>query len=174
MQSTHEPVQLRYAGDPILSAIADPIVTEDRPQLEKWLRQMEVVMAEEGGAGLAAPQIGLSKRLFIARDPFSGELKAFINPEMLIQLGDSVQTWYEGCLSVPGYQGKVSRPYKISIEYYGSELEFHKEEFTGPIAGIIAHEYDHLQGILYLSRIENINTDLRSLHSIPIKNGVKV
>ena len=105
------------------------------------------------GVGLAAPQIGMMRRMFVA-EPEEGEIYCFVNPEIVYVDGE--QECVEGCLSVPGYQGVVIRPEKIRIkglDYNGEEQEY---EFEGFHANVMCHEFDHLEGVLYIDKANNV------------------
>jgi peptide deformylase len=110
-------------------------------------------MHDAMGVGLAAPQIGMMRRMFVA-EPEEGEIYCFVNPEIIYVEGE--QECIEGCLSVPGYQGVVIRPEKIRIkglDYNGEEQEY---EFEGFHANVMLHEFDHLEGILYVDKANNV------------------
>ena len=140
-------------GDEILSKVCKP-VKEITPHIKEVMDDMIETMNKADGVGIAAPQIGIMKRFFIAM-PFADledeELKNkiyyVINPE--ITLKEGLQESIEGCLSVPGYMGVVDRPEKIRIKYTDIDGAEHEDEFTGFAATVFCHEYDHLDGILY-------------------------
>lgn len=112
-----------------------------------------------GGVGLAAPQVGVMKRMFVTRPNLEvpEEIFTYINPEIISEEGEQLCT--EGCLSVPGYMGIVKRPKKIRIKYQDLEGGWHEDEYEDFNADIICHEYDHLQGIIYTSRADRIMTE---------------
>jgi len=118
--------------------------------------------------GIAAPQIAASYRLFIvasrpnARYPHAPEMQptAMINPRIIANSSEMVKGW-EGCLSVPGVRGLVPRYQTIQIEYTDRNGNLQKQELTDFIARIFQHEYDHLEGLVFLDRVEN-NRDLIS------------
>ena len=136
------------------------IVTEEDPILRKKCREVDKVedrirtilddmvetMKDANGVGLAAPQIGMMRRMFVA-EPQPGELYYFVNPQIVSKEG--LQESEEGCLSLPGYVGLVDRPEKIVIK--GLDREGNPQEFAleGFPAIVMCHEYDHLDGILY-------------------------
>lgn len=135
-------------------------IDENFPELKKLISQMYESMYESKGVGLAAPQIGFSIRLFIIdATPYSAEIKehenlsrVFINPKIISETGND---WFfnEGCLSVPGINEDVCRKDTVELEYYDENFVFHKEIFTGIFGRIIQHEYDHLEGILFVDRL---------------------
>ncbi len=135
-------------------------ISPDYPELEQLIADMYETMYAASGVGLAAPQIGLSIRLFIvdgsAMEPaedqgeesLEGFKQIFINPEMLEESGDSWQ-FEEGCLSIPGLREPVSREPRIKLRYQDENFETYEREFFGVRARIIQHEYDHLEGVLF-------------------------
>ena len=140
-------------GDEILSKKCKP-VKEITPHVLQVMDDMVETMMKADGVGIAAPQIGIMKRFFIAM-PFADQddeeikdkLYYVINPEITLREGSQEST--EGCLSVPGYMGVVERPEKIRIKFTDREGNPQEEEFEGFAATVFCHEYDHLEGILY-------------------------
>ena len=128
-------------------------VTEVNERIKTTMEDMLETMRAEMGVGIAAPQVGIMRRMFIA-EPEPGRVYYMINPEILEQSGS--QTGDEGCLSVPGMIGTVERPDYIKIralDINGAEQVY---EFSGFDARVMCHEYDHLDGILYIDKAENI------------------
>lgn len=128
-------------------------VTEVNERIKTTMEDMLETMRAEMGVGIAAPQVGIMRRMFIA-EPEPGRVYYMINPEILEQSGS--QTCDEGCLSVPGMIGTVERPDYIKIralDINGAEQVY---EFSGFDARVMCHEYDHLDGILYIDKAENI------------------
>ena len=128
-------------------------VTEVNERIKTTMEDMLETMRAEMGVGIAAPQVGIMRRMFIA-EPEPGRVYYMINPEILEQSGS--QTGDEGCLSVPGMLGTVERPDYIKIralDINGAEQVY---EFSGFDARVMCHEYDHLDGILYIDKAENI------------------
>lgn len=111
------------------------------------------------GVGLAAPQIGEPRRLFVTKPRKNSVIRVFINPQITSrspELTDGVperDNKLEGCLSIPGIWGRVRRAQKITLRYWNESGTSHEEEFTGFLATIIQHETDHLNGILYTQRV---------------------
>lgn len=157
-------------GDPVLKKRAEDI-TKDYPKLDKLIDDMFETMHRANGVGLAAPQIGKSIRLFVVdATPFvedgeedeeglKGFKKVFINPEIL---EESEEEWKfeEGCLSIPGIRGEVSRPEEITIRYMDENFKEYEETFDGLKARIIQHEYDHLEGILFTEHLSAFKRNL--------------
>lgn len=130
-------------------------VSEITDRIKLTLEDMLETMREEMGVGIAAPQIGVMRRMFIA-EPEPGRVYYMINPEILEQSGS--QTDDEGCLSVPGMIGTVERPQKIKIQAMDLNGDTQVYEFEDFDARVMCHEYDHLEGILYIDKAENIRS----------------
>ena len=152
-------------GDPILLQVAAPVVEFDTPALRALLVDMHDTMQSLNGAGLAAPQIGVSLQVVIfgvgsnPRYPQAEEVPytVLINPQ-LEPVGDETEDGWEGCLSVPGMRGLVPRYKKLryrGVDEHGAPIDRTVENFH---ARVVQHEVDHLLGILYPMRI----ADLRS------------
>ncbi|WP_423127798.1 peptide deformylase [Gaoshiqia sp. Z1-71] len=143
-------------GEPLLRKVAEPI-NNDFQGLKELIDDMYETMYHSDGVGLAAPQIGKSLRIFVidatpAADDepeLEGFKKAFINPEIVERRGDE---WMmnEGCLSLPEIREDVSRPEFVRIKYLDENLVEHIEEYGGFAARVIQHEYDHLDGKLFI------------------------
>lgn len=147
--------------NPILRQKSHPIT--DNGEAKELVKKLEEAIGRKEGAvvgvGLAAIQIGIPKRVFIAYSKSSKKFLSFINPEIVwyskrknTGIPDS-KNKFEGCLSVPGKWGLVSRPKKIKIIYQTPEGQKMTRSFSGQTATIIQHEYDHLDGILFIDRI---------------------
>lgn len=151
-------------GDPVLRKEAADIPKDTDLDLRQLVDNMFETMYKASGVGLAAPQVGLSVRLFVVDgtpiidgeeedsedfDPsLVGFKKAFINPEILEEDGEE-WAYEEGCLSIPGIRSDVSRPERVKIQYYDLDWNLHVEEYDGIAARIIQHEYDHIEGVLF-------------------------
>ena len=139
-------------GDPILRKVCRP-VGEVTPRIQMILDDMVETMRDANGVGLAAPQVGIMRRRFVA-EPEPARVYIFVDPEMVTLEGE--QEGNEGCLSVPGYVGTVKRPEKIVIrgkDRYGKEKEY---TFEGFDAVVMCHEFDHLEGILYTDKATEV------------------
>lgn len=149
-------------GSPVLRQIAKDISPE-YPGLDALLPEMWKMMEQADGVGLAAPQIGLSIRLFVVdASAFEenypeahGFRKCFINAHILERFGEDF-VFSEGCLSVPGIHEKVTRPSSIRMRYMDEDFVEHEEVFSGINARVIQHEYDHLEGKLFIDHISPI------------------
>lgn len=140
-------------GDEILARKCKP-VREITPHIKQVMEDMVETMLKAEGVGIAAPQVGIMKRFFIAMPHVDAEdeetrnkIYFMVNPE--ITYTEGTQESSEGCLSVPGYMGLVDRPMKIRIKAQDLEGEEHEYEFEGFEATVFCHENDHLDGILY-------------------------
>ena len=122
-------------------------------RIKLTLEDMLETMREEMGVGIAAPQVGVMRRMFIA-EPEPGRVYIMINPVMLEQSGSQLDD--EGCLSVPGKIGTVERPYYIKMEALDINGEKQVYEFSDFDARVMCHEYDHLDGILYIDKALNL------------------
>lgn len=133
------------------------------PELEKLIEDMFETMYRASGVGLAAPQINLPiSVLVIDADPFKenypegeGFKRAMINPEIL-EIGGEPWAFEEGCLSLPGIHENVTRPANVKVRYYDEKFVQHEEDLSGICARVFQHEYDHLQGKVFVDRISNI------------------
>lgn len=145
-------------GDPILRKKAEPI-TKEYDDLKTVIQNMFETMYHSDGVGLAAPQVGLSIRLFVIdsntddKDEPAGIKKAFINPEILKKWGDE-WSMNEGCLSLPEIREDVFRPETIRIRYMDEDFNEHEEEYSGFTSRVIQHEYDHLEGIMFIDYLK--------------------
>ena len=143
--------------EPALHKTCRPVTSFDA-KLHKLLDDMQETLIESGGVGLAAPQVGILRRVFLVDVGVEeNEIVEFINPEIIETDGE--QTGPEGCLSVPGKYGLVTRPYYAKVraqDRYGEWFEAEGEELIGRC---FCHEYDHLDGILYTEIMERFLTD---------------
>jgi peptide deformylase len=143
---------VRTIGDPILNK-KSKMVKEITPKIDILIEDMLDTMYEEGGVGLAAPQIGMLKRLVtIDVSPEGDSPLILINPVILETSGE--QTGAEGCLSVPGKTGIVTRPNYVKVEAYNQNMEKVIIEGEELLARALCHEIDHLEGELYVDKIE--------------------
>lgn len=132
-------------------------VKEITPHIVETMNDMLETMRSKDGVGIAGPQVGVMRRMFIA-EPARGEVYYMINPEILEQSGSEWGS--EGCLSVPGYIGDVERPSHIKIKALDLEGNEQVYELDGFSARVMCHEYDHLEGILYTDKAQNIREPL--------------
>ena len=141
-------------GDGILSKRCRE-VSEITDRIRETLDDMVDTMREELGVGLAAPQVGVMRRMFVA-EPEPGRVYYMINPEIYFEEGSEEE--YEGCLSVPGLIGIVERPQKIKIRALDRDGVEQDYEFEGFDARVMCHENDHLNGVLYTDKAHDIRS----------------
>ena len=143
---------IRIIGDEILTKKAK-LVTEMTPKLEELIEDMLDTMYEANGVGLAAPQVGVLKRIVVIDVSEEGdEPIILINPEILETSGE--QTGGEGCLSVPGKNGHATRPNYAKVKALDEGMEEIFVEGEGLLARALLHEIDHLDGHLYVEKVE--------------------
>ncbi len=140
---------LRVEGDPILRKISKE-VKEVTPKIQELIDDMLETMYEANGVGLAAPQVGVLKRV-VTIDVGEGPL-VMINPKIIKKSG--AQTGDEGCLSVPGKTGTVTRPNEVTVRFMDEEGDWYELEGTELLARAICHECEHLDGRLYIDIVE--------------------
>ena len=171
-------------GHPVLKTKAKKI-NKSFESLSNIINNMWETMYNANGVGLAAPQIGLSIRLFIVdTKPFSDDeslnqeeslklksfKKVFINPEILDENGEAWD-FNEGCLSIPEIRADVKRSETIKIKYYDTNFIEQFEESDGLIARVIQHEYDHIEGILFSDKISPLKRKLLRRKLLDISKG---
>lgn len=127
------------------------------PRLKELIEDMFETMYETGGVGLAAPQVGILKQIVVI-DVEDGNQYVLINPEITETEGE--QTGPEGCLSVPGKSGTVTRPEKVTVKAYNEDMEPIELTGEGFLARAICHECDHLHGCLYVDKVEGELEDI--------------
>lgn len=160
-------------GDAVLRKKAKDI-NKDYPKLNEVIENMFETMYNALGVGLAAPQVGLPIRLFVIdttpfaddedltkeeQDQLNGFKKVFINAKILEESGKE-WSFNEGCLSIPDIREDVTREETIKIEYFDENFEIHTEEFSGLIARVIQHEYDHIEGVLFTDKLSSLKKRL--------------
>jgi peptide deformylase len=157
-----ESLQIAQLGNPILRQQAQLVDNVRDERIQKLIDALTVTAAASNGVGIAAPQVSESYRLFIvasrpnARYPNAPlmEPTAMINPRIIAHSTERVKGW-EGCLSLPGIRGLVPRYQAIEVEYITRDGQLHQQELTDFVARIFQHEYDHLDGIVFLDRVES-------------------
>lgn len=141
--------QIRIMGDKVLEKKCRE-VTEVTPRIRELIQDMLETMYDADGVGLAAPQVGILRRIVVI-DVGEGPL-VMINPVILETSGS--QTGSEGCLSLPGQAGMVTRPNYVKVRAMNENMEEYEAEGTEMLARAICHECDHLDGIMYVSKVE--------------------
>ena len=150
---------IREIGDEVLGKQCRE-VSEMTPRIRELIDDMLDTMYEANGVGLAAPQVGILKRIVVI-DVTGEDPMVLINPRILETSGE--QTGSEGCLSVPGKSGIVTRPAYVKAEAWNENMERYEIEGTELLARAICHELDHLDGVLYVERAEGEIVDLEDL-----------
>lgn len=154
--------EIAQLGNPVLRSIALPVEDIESDRIQKLIDDLMATVAPANGVGIAAPQIAESYRLFIVasrpslRYPHAPEMEptATINPRIISRSEEMVKDW-EGCLSVPGIRGLVPRHRSIEVEYSDRQGKLQRRELTDFVARIFQHEYDHLDGIVFVDRVES-------------------
>ncbi|MDV2996729.1 MAG: Peptide deformylase [Chroococcidiopsis sp. SAG 2025] len=159
-------MEIIQLGNPILRSQAEFVENIDEPQIQQLIDDLLITVKQTNGVGIAAPQVGVGDRIFIVasrpnpRYPHAPEMEPtpMINPKISARSSESVKGW-EGCLSIPGIRGSVPRDRAIEVEYSDRYGKLHKQELSDFVARIFQHELDHLDGIVFLDRLET-NYDL--------------
>ena len=147
-------------GHPTLRKVAKPVEKFDQ-DLEKLVLDMVETMRLNDGIGLAAPQVNVSKRLFVIDKKLINEeweAEAYINPKIIKADGSNILE--EGCLSIPNIRADVDRPFKIEAEYQTLKGEKVREEIDDLLARVFQHEFDHLEGVLFVDKISILKKKL--------------
>jgi peptide deformylase len=152
-------------GSPVLYETAAPVGDPRDPEVARLARDMQETLVDIGGAGIAAPQVFESTRLVVYR-PSQGMLAeaeagaeawvVMVDPELTL-LGEASRTGWERCLSLPGLHGKVPRAPKVGCRYQTLAGESVEHEAEGPLAVLLQHECDHLDGVLYPMRMADLS-----------------
>jgi len=170
-------MQIAQLGHPILRQIAKPVEAID-DSVQELIDDLFATSEEANGAGIAAPQIYISSRVFILsikptpRYPNAPDMEptAVINPEILWTSDETEKDW-EGCLSIPGIRGKVPRPTRMKARYMTREGQTIETEFSGFAARVFLHENDHLEGQTWLDHVadnRDIFTEKEYLRSLSV------
>ncbi len=165
-------------GDPVLRKVAENIDMKYEG-LSDLIENMFQSMYNAEGVGLAAPQVGLSIRIFVVdlsplekdEPSLAGFRKAFINAKIVERSGDE-ELMEEGCLSIPGIHEEVYRKNYIRIQYLDTEGNPRDEEYTGYTARVLQHEYDHLDGIMFTDHCSPLRKRLLKRRLTEISKGI--
>jgi peptide deformylase len=152
--------KVRIYGDPVLRENTD-IITDFDSNLSDTGNSMIETMYVGNGIGLAAPQVGLSKKIVVIDTSFGEDTHSaiqLINPEIVKTEGECILE--EGCLSIPGIYEEIARPEKIKVHYYDINGNEQSLEADGLLARVIQHELDHLDGVLFVDRLSTIKRSL--------------
>lgn len=154
--------QIAQLGQPVLRRVADKIDDPLDPAVQMLINDLLATVAEVDGVGIAAPQVFESLSLFIVasrpnpRYPNAPEREPFavINPDILWRSDETEKGW-EGCLSIPGLRGLVPRHQRIGVRYLTRTGEVREEEYGDFLARVFQHEFDHVQGLVFVDRMES-------------------
>ena len=153
-------LRIRIIGDDVLREKSQDVKVFDE-DLQRLADDMIVVMHDDDGIGLAAPQVGISKRLLVTDisgiDSTFGPM-VFVNPEIIDLKGEV--TMEEGCLSIPGIREEITRPEEITLRYQSIDGEEKTEVFDDWLARVLQHEIDHLDGILFTDYLSPVKQKL--------------
>jgi len=166
-------------GDPVLRKKATAIEPDEYPHIKALIENMFETMYAAHGVGLAAPQVGLSMRLFVVdagvfadTEPELKDFKkVFINAAILEENGED-WAFNEGCLSIPDIREDVYRKKMITISYYDEDWKHHEDTFSGMAARIIQHEYDHIEGKLFVDKLSPLRKRLIEKKLNDISKGI--
>ena len=150
---------IRIMGDPILEKVCKEI-KEVTPRIKELIEDMLETMYDANGVGLAAPQVGVLKRIVVI-DVTGEDPIVLINPRILETSGE--QTGGEGCLSLPGKSGTVTRPNYVKVKAYDRDMKPFEIEGTELLARAFCHEIDHLDGHMYVEKVEGELTDVEEV-----------
>jgi peptide deformylase len=150
-------------GDPVLRHISQPIYNIEEAWVQALIDDLLATLREANGVGMAAPQVSNSHRVLVvasrpnARYPHAPEMEptAMVNPHIISHSNEVIKDW-EGCLSIPGIRGLVPRYREIEVEYTGRDGKLHRQVLTDFVARIFQHEFDHLNGQVFLDRLEHV------------------
>jgi peptide deformylase len=164
-------------GQPVLKKKASDI-NSDYDELKQLIDNMWETMYAAHGVGIAAPQVGVSIRLFVIdtiqimeeEKIAEGIKKVFINAKIIEETGE-MWAYEEGCLSIPNIRGDVERQQKVRIQYLDENFEKHDEIYEGINARVIQHEYDHIEGILFVEKLKPLKKKLIQRKLNDIKAG---
>jgi peptide deformylase len=148
-------LEVRLYGDPVLRRRATP-VREVTPEIERWLDDMAETMHAEVGIGLAATQVGLDLRALVV-DEGRGVTRAYLNPRIVEAGGQQVGE--EGCLSLPGVFADVTRAEWVVVAAMDRAGAAFQRRASGLLARVLQHEIDHLDGILFIDRLDKVTRD---------------
>ncbi|WP_111558342.1 peptide deformylase [Paracoccus sediminilitoris] len=157
--------------DPRLKKVAEPIA-RITPEIETLAADMLATMYDAPGIGLAAPQIGVGARIFVmdaTRDPEAERAPiVMVNPQ-ITWTSEALNTYDEGCLSIPDQYADVTRPAELRMEWLGLDGKTHEQEFDGLWATCAQHELDHLDGILFIDHLSAIKRQMITRKMVKLK-----
>ena len=155
-------LEIAQLGDPVIRKRSAEVTDIHNPQVQALIDDLFATVAEENGMGIAAPQVSESTRIIVlasrpnARYPYAPTMEptVMINPETTWASSEQKKDW-EGCLTVPGMRGLVPRHRTIQIRFQSRDGEIIEKEYDGFLARVFQHEIDHLDGLVFLDRVES-------------------
>jgi peptide deformylase len=158
-----EILQISQLGNPVLRRRSQLVENIQDDRIQKLIDNLISTVQQANGVGIAAPQVAECDRLFVVasrpnlRYPQAPQMEptAMINPRIIASSTETVKDW-EGCLSIPGIRGLVPRNRAIEIEYTSRDGKLYRQELTDFVARIFQHEHDHLDGVVFLDRVESM------------------
>ncbi|MBR5904350.1 MAG: peptide deformylase [Alphaproteobacteria bacterium] len=156
-------LQMKLCGDLVLREKCEP-VSDITPELLDTMNEMVKMMSEQNGVGLAAPQVGITKRFLVMMNPDTNEIFRMINP-IIISKSEDTAVMEEGCLSVLGSDGlpvysNVRRPANVEVKWTNEKGEELHAKMSGIAARIVQHETDHLDGILFIDYLSGVKREM--------------
>jgi peptide deformylase len=156
-------LEIAQLGNPVLRQVAQPVYHIQEDAIQTLIDQLLATLVASHGVGIAAPQVAIPYRLLIvasrpnSRYPNAPLMPptAMINPQIVSHSNDIVKDW-EGCLSVPGIRGLIPRYSEIEVEYIDRTGQLIRQHLSGFVARIFQHEFDHLNGLVFLDRLESL------------------
>jgi peptide deformylase len=148
-------LKIARMGHPVLLRRAEEVKDPTSPEIHRLIADMAETMEDASGLGLAAPQVHVPLRIFVWRTA-AGGISALLNPE-LTPVGEETESAWEGCLSIPGLRGCVTRPARVRFRGLDMEGESVEGEAAGLAARVMQHETDHLDGVLYPMRMTDLS-----------------
>lgn len=148
-------------GNPYIRAVSKPVTNISDKKFQKFIDNLIKTCEKNNGVGIAAPQVSVGKRVFIVWSHKNKRYKkipkmkplAVINPKIISMSSQMKKDW-EGCLSIPGLRGRVNRPVSIVAEFFGRDGRKVRQKFSGFVARIFLHEFDHLNGVVFIDRAD--------------------
>lgn len=158
------PLAIAQLGDPVLRQAAEPIQDVQAPWVQTLINDLLNTLYQSKGVGIAAPQVASSHQLLViasypnARYPHAPTMEpiALLNPRLVSHSDTQVKDW-EGCLSIPGIRGLVPRYREVEVEYCDRHGSLQRQVFTDFVARIFQHEFDHLNGQVFLDHVESVH-----------------
>jgi peptide deformylase len=156
-------LKISQLGNPVLRQISQPVFQLQEEETQHFLDRLLNTLVASNGVGIAAPQVGVAQRVLIIasrpnpRYPNAPQMEpvVMINPQLVSHSEEIVKDW-EGCLSIPGIRGLVPRYGTVEVEYTTRDSTLQRQELTDFVARIFQHEFDHLNGLVFLDRMESV------------------